>query len=126
MESSSTENDFRESWDKVEEFYVDLLTYKGWDYVKPVQDLIKHLRALGYDKLLRAGQSIHILVLSRSRNWGLRDGQHRIGIQATSENIFKIWYVDGENTKNEFETQTLIEDKSLDVLLSQLLQQPID
>ena len=68
---SSIELGFIKSWDDIEKFYVDLLSYKGWGHVKPVQDLIKHLRALGYDKLLRAGQSVYILVLSRSKNWGL-------------------------------------------------------
>jgi len=122
---SIIESGFIKSWDDIENFYVDLLSYEGWDHVKPVQDLIKQLRALGYGKLLRAGQSIYVLVLSRSKNWGLRDNQHRIGIEATYDNIFRVWYV-GEKKFKEFETENLIDNEDLQEVLNLLLQQPID
>jgi hypothetical protein len=122
---SSIELDFIKSWDDIEVFYVDLLSYKGWDHIKPVLVLIRHLRALGYDKLLRAGQSVYILVLSRSVNWGLKDNQHRIGIEATPNGIFRVWYF-GEAKFREFETEHLIENRNLQEVLDLLLQQPID
>jgi hypothetical protein len=123
---SPIELDFKKSWDDIEEFYIDLFTHKGWDYVKPIQNVIKLLRTLGYDKLLRAGQSIYMLVLSRSRHWGLRNEQHRVGIEATPKNIFRIWYVDGTTTMRRFEAENLIDNKDLQETLNQLLQQHID
>ena len=122
---SSIESDFIKSWEDIEIFYVDLLSYSGWDRVKPVQDFIKYLRALGYDKLLRAGQSIHILMLSRSKNFGLRDNQHRIGIEATYSNKFRVSYI-GETKFKEFETENLIDNKDLQEVLNLLLEQPVD
>lgn len=122
---SSIEMDFSKSWDDIEKFYVNLLSFAGWNYVEPVQDLVKHLRTLGYDKLFRAGQSIHVLVLSRSRHWGLRNEQHRLSIEATAKPTFRIKYV-GDTVSKEFEIQDLIVNKELFEALNHLLQQKID
>lgn len=63
------EIDFLRSWDIIEVFF-------GEDYwLTPLLPLIKTLRARGYDRQLRAGQSMNRFILSRSREHGLRPDQ---------------------------------------------------
>jgi hypothetical protein len=68
------EGEFVRSWDALEEFYREEST----DHFAPVRAFLQALRAAGYDHLLRAGQSMSILGLSRSRRQGLREGQPRL------------------------------------------------
>ena len=62
------------SWDAIEQYYSE----DAGDYYKAVRDLIHAMREAGYDRLLRAGQSMASFGLSRSRSQGLRDGQPRM------------------------------------------------
>src|SRR5258708_29642903 len=90
------------SWDGVEKFY--FVNFFGWGtpkwfellkrdpseaishedstahqarfkWLEPIQDLIAAMRERGYDRQFRAGQSLYMLVLSRSREHGLRADQ---------------------------------------------------
>ncbi len=63
------EGEFLQSWDWIEGFYSD------HPNAKAVLGFIAALRAAGYDRQLRAGQSLWSFMLSRSRRHGLRDGQ---------------------------------------------------
>ena len=68
---NSIEGEFIQSWDRIEEFYRD-----DWcNFSDTVLDLIRAMRIAGYDRVLRAGQSLSSLGLSRSRRHGLRSGQ---------------------------------------------------
>lgn len=120
------EAEFLKSWDKIEEFYSDLFSYKGWDYTKPIMPVISQLRSMGYDKTLRAGQSLYTFVLSRSRNWGLKDDQHSLKIEPTTQNEFKVWYSDGQNSVEKLRTDNLLNNNTFWKLLDQLKQLPID
>lgn len=65
------EGEFLRSWDSIEEFY-------GEDWCKfsePVLAMIHAMRSAGYDRVLRVGQSLSSMGLSRSRRHGLRSGQ---------------------------------------------------
>jgi hypothetical protein len=117
---------FIESWIEAEEFYADLFSHKGWDYVKPIMPLIDSLRQKGYDKSLRAGQSLYTFVLSRSINWGLRQDQHSLIIEPTTQNKFRVWYSDGQNPINELETDNLIDNKQFWLLIERLKLQPLN
>lgn len=66
--------EFMQSWDAIEEFYSE----DNGDYFKAARALISALREAGYDRRLRAGQSMASLGLSRSQGQGLRDGQPRL------------------------------------------------
>lgn len=65
------EGEFLQSWDKIEQFY-NGNTFGLQELVPP---FLAELRRAGYDRKLRAGQSMWTLVLSRSRRHGLRADQ---------------------------------------------------
>ena len=62
------EPEFIQSWEQVQQFYRS--DYNSW-LRSIVWRFIAVLRKAGYDRKLRAGQSMHSLVLSRSRRTGL-------------------------------------------------------
>jgi len=68
------EGEFKRSWDAIEAFFRE----DGGDYFEAARGFIRALREAGYDRVLRAGQSMSIMGLSRSREQGLRDDQARI------------------------------------------------
>lgn len=70
------EGEFRVSWDMIERFYSGFPEGRGDDYIK----LLGHLRERGFPAVLRAGQSMMTLILSRSRRHGLRPGQPNVSI----------------------------------------------
>ncbi len=65
------EGEFIESWDSIEDFYRE----EWCTFSKPVLAMIHTMRSAGYDRVLRAGQSLSSLGLSRSRRHGLRSNQ---------------------------------------------------
>lgn len=71
---SAVEGEFMLSWDKIEDFYREIELDKKDEILR----LIKHIRKKGFEKTLRAGQSLYTLVLSRSRRHGLRANQDNI------------------------------------------------
>ena len=121
----NTEIEFLKSWDEIEEFYLDLLKYEGWEYVRPIQPFLILLRKQGYDKILRAGQSIHIFTLSRSINHGLKDGQHRIHIEPLSNHTFEIRYHDGIEISKRIQLNNL-DQKEVIEFLDELIKQKIN
>lgn len=81
------EEEFVMTWDWMESYYEGLSHLKNKD--KIVQ-LIREMRKKGFDKKMRAGQSLNDLVLSRSIKHGLREDQKGIRfsfeyIQSTME-----------------------------------------
>ena len=69
------EGEFLESWNLIERFYQDLSSH-GWEPISQAAlGLIGAMREAGYDRVLRAGQSVYYLGLSRSRRHGLRPDQ---------------------------------------------------
>jgi hypothetical protein len=65
------EGEFVQSWDFIEEFYRE-----DWcNFSIAVLDMIHAMRIAGYDRVLRAGQSMSSLGLSRSRRHGLKGEQ---------------------------------------------------
>lgn len=71
------------SWDAIEQFYRQSTLEIKID----ILSLIKQIRTKGFDKTLRAGQSLYTLILSRSRHHGLRAGQPAITISFESYNF---------------------------------------
>jgi len=69
------EKEFVKSWNRMEWFF-------GSGEACPKRpdavDFIRTLRRMGYDRKLRAGQSIDIFIVSRSRKHGLEPEQARI------------------------------------------------
>jgi len=66
-EGRGIEGEFILSWDHIEEFYRRLSNFAQ---KSDVLKLITQLREKGYDKTLRAGQSMHTFIVSRARRHG--------------------------------------------------------
>jgi hypothetical protein len=66
------EGDFILSWDQIEVFFNEWSCYFD---VTEILELIAQMRKRGYDRTLRAGQSLTMFIVSRSRKHGLREDQ---------------------------------------------------
>lgn len=79
------EGEFMRSWDGIEVFYRE----DGGDYFESARAFIRDMREAGYDRVLRAGQSMSIMGISRSREQGLRDDQPKLWFEfnGTSMNV---------------------------------------
>ena len=66
--------EFIQSWNFIERFF---LSQKNLESAQ-AYGLVVKMREAGYDKTLRAGQSLMTLILSRSRRHGLQKGQSHI------------------------------------------------
>jgi len=70
------EADFIESWDTLGVVFEWMLARVPWKDL--VFQFITQLRQAGYDRKIRAGQSLELFIVSRSRNHGLRPDQPRV------------------------------------------------
>jgi hypothetical protein len=87
------EGEFIESWDHIERFYDE----RNFPPGPQVLELIKHLRSQGYDRTLRAGQSMFTFILSRSRRHGLRADQSSINFEFQSKHEMQVSLKIGDN-----------------------------
>lgn len=71
---NGTEGEFILSWDSIENFYREM----DLDKKNEILQLIKEMRSKGFDRTLRAGQSLYTFILSRSRRHGLRANQDSV------------------------------------------------
>jgi hypothetical protein len=74
------EGEFIASWDGIEQFYDG----GHFPLKSRVLQFVGQLRSAGYDRKLRAGQSMWTFILSRSRRHGLRADHSRIEFQFSS------------------------------------------
>lgn len=91
-ENAPLEEHFMSSWDHMFYFFSCFLKRPHPQNFQLMIDLIKEFRERGYDKKFRAGQAVSTLILSRSKDYGMREGQHSISIYLTPENTFQINY----------------------------------
>jgi hypothetical protein len=108
----------------MEQFFSWHSTLSGGEWLKPMLHLIASLRQQGYDRQFRAGQSMDALVLSRSREHGLRSEQPRVGVVLNPQGGMTVTYYGGSDShENNIDRVEL----SLEVesLLQQLLAYPI-
>jgi hypothetical protein len=68
--------EFAKSWDRMASFFG---SGEVWPKRPDVVDFIAALRQVGYDRKLRAGQSLDTFVVSRSRRHGLQAEQPIVG-----------------------------------------------
>ena len=125
-EQKAIEEEFSLSWDFMEQYFAELSSKEGWDIVKPVCGLISELRRQGYDRQFRAGQSMSLFVLSRSRHHGLRHGKSYIMFGALPESRMKVIFGSVLGTASEFEVERVEITPEIEALLARLLAQPID
>jgi hypothetical protein len=124
-EQQAIEQDFLRSWDHMEVFFTDFMRKPSWEWLEPMRNLMSQLRERGYDKQLRAGQSLYMLGLSRSRQHGLRREQVCLFIELLREGGMEVHYRDSSETIT-VEIQHIELTKELEELLARLLAQPID
>lgn len=75
--------EFIQSWNSAERFFLNNRNLESAQaYV-----LLTKIRTAGYDKTIRAGQSLMTLILSRSRRHGLQKGQPRIHLDFYNNEI---------------------------------------
>jgi hypothetical protein len=122
----SIEQLFSESWDEVEPFYGRFLAGPDWQYLTPILGLISDLRSRGYDQRFRAGQSMVRFVLSRSKEWGLRQEQAFLSFDLNLEGGLAVAYYEPPETFIELKFDHTELNPQVEQLLLRLLTRPID
>lgn len=113
------EGEFQLSWDSVQEFYRTL----GRKLKGPTLSFIEAVRRAGYTRLLRAGQSMFTLVVSRSRRHGLRPEQPFIAFEFIGNGMRVTLHIGSSETY----TFPAIEfTPEVESLLKRLVSVPID
>jgi hypothetical protein len=113
------EGEFVDSWNRIEQFY-ERFTSKD-----RVLRFVGELRRDGYDRKLRAGQSMWTFILSRSRRHGLRADQARIQFQFSSTDDAMVVTVRTNEEESTFTTK-IARTYQLNSVLSELLDRPVD
>lgn len=71
------------SWDRIEEFFA-----QGFAFLHPnTRPFLAELRAHGYDRTLRAGQSMTTFIVSRARRHGLHQGAPYVAFDFTQAGL---------------------------------------
>jgi hypothetical protein len=118
-EGRPVEGEFLVSWDWIERFYIE----NNFPVSRAALDLIAQLRAAGYDRTLRAGQSLWYLIVSRSRRHGLRHEQPSIAFGFEGGRLDVKVFI-GKPEEHHFESIALTPE--LDTLLKRLVANDID
>lgn len=125
----SIEIEFIESWENTK---LVISTFTNKLYVKMNLDFIKEIQKRGYDKKLRAGTALYSIIISRSKENGLRINQHHIRINALPNlNMIEFEYHDEKTNYTEFKSDSIIakdlfESKEFNYCLDKILKQEID
>lgn len=116
--------DFVWSWNIFEDWFKELSEMRGWDYIVPLLFLMREIRDKGYDSKLRAGQSMHALVLSRSRHHHMSAICPCIRILVQNDGSMKVssFIIDDEN---DYHYDKIELNNELIYLLDKLVSQPI-
>jgi hypothetical protein len=87
VDPQDLDNEFAESWRWTEDFYRE---DPDGSTEKDLLRLLSGLRALGYDRVLRAGHSMFILTFSRAGEHGLRSGQPSVAVERLRDGAMKL------------------------------------
>jgi hypothetical protein len=127
QDNTEFEQQFVESWGFIDEFYGDLVPIPSWAKLEPIFGLIRELRMRGYDCQFRAGQSIYLFILSRSKQQGLRDDQAFLRINLVVEgHAMLVTYLEPPNDPIEIAFDRVEITPAFEQLLERLLAHPID
>ncbi|NRF37631.1 hypothetical protein [Pedobacter foliorum] len=104
-------NQFAASLTETERYFKDLITnYSGFERLKPISQFILDLKEKGEDSCFRFGTSIHLLLISRSVQHGLRPDQKYIVIEAYDDE-FEVTFRDGEKIYRQYRLEHLSDDR---------------
>jgi len=112
------EDQFVASWINIEEFYSRYCRDKP-----EILDMIAEMKNRGYQKKLRAGQSMHTLIVSRARKNGLRYGQNSIAFWFYNVHSTMEIHV---NNDEIFSFNKIELTNEIDKLLTDLAENPIN
>lgn len=111
------EGEFIDSWNSITRFYEEI----DGDYINDVLSFISDLRSKGFDKTLRAGQSLYTFILSKSRRHGLIENQKYLAFSFQKNKMII------RNNKNEEVSFDKIElNSEVESLLNTINQQSIE
>lgn len=132
---ASVESQFRKSWDSITEIYDNMRPFLGEPLANLMIQLVKTMAQEGYSQCLRAGHSMHHLILSRSREHGYLGGcylrfspeygSYEInGEKKIVQALQVTYYVEGALTE-EFEEDEIALTSKIQSFLQRLSEQPI-
>jgi hypothetical protein len=116
------EGEFIKSWDGMEEFYDDA----RFPFADDVKAFLRALRSKGYDKTLRAGQSLWSLILSRSRRHGMRGQQPCVQFRFHAGGMDVVNCLEDRRNGTRSAYAKIECTPEIEALLSQLEAGPID
>jgi hypothetical protein len=129
MTDPAVESVFRASWDRAEEFYLDMAGDKRLGWLSPMAGFVRELRGRGYDRLFRHGHAAYILVLSRSLKHGLRSNQPYVQfLPRTDGSLFIECQLRGAQriVRQSFTVASIAVTHELDQLIQRLAKEAID
>lgn len=119
---SPVEGEFIKSWDGMEEFYEDTRC--------PFSAEVKHfmcaMRDKGYDRTLRAGQSLWSLILSRSRRHGMRGDQPSVVFQFHENGMIVVDRLENHRKGAKSQSLQIALTPEIEALLERLESKPVD
>ena len=96
-------NRFKKSWTETEDFLDMLIETGNFESLISIRNFIKELKNKGKWKSFRLGTSMHSVMFSRSVDFGLRDDQKYIKIEAINHGReFEILFRDAKKTYREY------------------------
>lgn len=113
--TSEVEKLFQISWKETLRRF-ELFDKGGFEKLRPVKTLIEDLIEIGENKNLRLGTSFYDLIFSRSKENGLRSGQHRIRLSVVDKNEYYLTYSDGKVIQQDFKLSDLKDERLIDLL----------
>ena len=97
--SQEIEQDFINSWDWITRFFKDMMERHNWKGVQHVLKMLEAMRERGYDKQLRAGQSMASFIVTRARSHGFKAHHGRIRFDLLPNGLSATYHRDGQEIK---------------------------
>ena len=102
------------------------------EHTKMNAKFVEGIQKRGYDKKLRAGKALFSIIISRSKEHGLRNDQHHIRLNALADlELYEFEYHDEKTNYTIFKGNSIkvinpFENKEFLTCLDEILKQPID
>jgi hypothetical protein len=125
-ELDEIEYDFVASWGRMEAYFQWFCGMRDWEWLKPMLGFIAALRKLGCDTQHRAGQSMSVFVLSRSRYHGLSPEQASLTFDLQPDNSMIVTYRHAPDAQEQLTLARPEVTPQVEAMLKRLAAQPID
>jgi hypothetical protein len=120
------EGEFLKSWDEIERYYENFaLSWHPYYQCGPIVALIAEIRRAGFDRTLRAGQSLLSFCVSRSRRHGLRPDQPSVNFDFDLESDSMTVTCNGPS-REKFSVPRIALEARVEWVLNRLALEPID